>query len=73
MFYQSYQVKKYADFNTGKLSRAKNAFKRYSFKLMDNAVLGKTIENLSKRVGVRLVTNEEKHRKLTSKSTCISS
>ena len=42
------------------------------FKLMNNSVYGKTIENLRKKVNVRLVNNAEDYKKWVSRPSFVS-
>ena len=64
-------MKKYIDFNTKKRMNATNGFEKDFFKLMINSVYGKTMENLRKRINVRLVNNEKDFFKYTSRPTYI--
>ena len=57
-FKQSDWMKKYIDFNTEKRANAVNSFEKKK-KLMINSVYGKTMENLWKRIVIRLVNNEK--------------
>ena len=72
-FNQSPWLKQYIDFNTEKRKNANTSFEKDFFKLMNNSVFGKTMENLRKRVDVRLVTDKDQLAKWTSKPTYVSS
>ena len=54
-------MKIYIDFNTEERTNAATSFKKYFLKLMINSVYCKAIENLQKRINVRLVNNEKKN------------
>ena len=58
-FKQSDWMKKYIDFNTKKRTNAANSFEKNFLKLIINSIYGKTMENLQKRINIRLVKNEK--------------
>ena len=70
-FKQSDWMKKYTDFNAEKRKNMANSFERDFFKLMINSVYRKTMENLRKRINMRLVANQKDFLKYTSKPTHI--
>ena len=66
-FYQSPWMESYIRKNTELRKAATNSFEKDFFKLMNNSVFGKTIENIRKRQNVHLIDNREKAIKLSSR------
>ena len=71
-FKQSDWMKIYIDFITKKRKNAGNSFEKNFLKLMISSVCGKIMENLRKRISVKVVKNEKDYLKHVSKSTFIS-
>ena len=64
-------MKPYIDFTTQKRKEATNEADKNLFKLLNNAVYGKTMENMRKRIKIRIIKSEKDFIKYASKLTYI--
>ena len=64
-------MKKYIHFNTEKRKMAKNDFEKDFFKLMNNSVFGKTMENVRKRMDFKLISDKTKFQKYAAQPNFI--
>ena len=71
-FKQSDWLKSFVMFNTAKRMNAANEFEKSFFKLIINSVFGKTMENVRKRINVKLINNEKKYLKAVSRPSFVS-
>ena len=64
-------MRPYIDFNTDKRKESTNESDKNFFKLMNNSVYSKTMENLRQRIKIRVVKNSQDFIKYTSRPICV--
>ena len=70
-FQQRDWMKSYIDFNTQRRKEATNEADKTLFKLFNNVVYDKTMENMRKRIKIRIIKNKKDFIKYASRPTYI--
>ena len=70
-FKQKDWMKPYIDFNTKRRKEATNEIDKSHFELLNNAVYGKAMENMRKRIKIRVLKIFKDSIKYTSRPTCV--
>ncbi|GFW07186.1 uncharacterized protein TNCV_3693801 [Trichonephila clavipes] len=68
-FKQKPWLKPYIEFNTNQRKLASSSFEKDFFKLLNNSVYGKTMENVRKHSNVQLINSEKQAKKLVAAPT----
>jgi len=68
-FNQSKWLKPYIDFTVNQRKQAENDFAKDFFKLMNNSVFGKTMENQRNRIIIKIIMNDKQLLKVTKQPT----
>ena len=71
-FKQSKWLKGYTDFNTKKRQESGDEFSKGLYKLINNCIYGKSIENIRKRINIKLVNDKKKYLKTVNKPSFLS-
>ena len=72
-FTQDFVFKQYISYNSSKRQQAVNNFEKDFYKLKNNALYGKTVENVRRRICFRICNDAASHLKLASKPSYLKS
>ena len=71
-FRKSDWLRKYVDFNTEKRKQISDEFNKNLYKLLNNCIYGKSIENIRKRINGKLINDKKKYLRCGNKPSFIS-